>query len=71
LYIDWVNIPAQIKDAGGFTRSELKKVSDVGWKGTKTQGAVIDPEDGLFQVEELKEKLGQRKFVELLLRNSR
>ena len=32
-----------------------------------TSGTVIDPEDGLFQaMEELQEKLGQKKFTELL-----
>lgn len=33
LYMDWVNIPQQIKDAGGFSRSELKKGSDGKWHG--------------------------------------
>jgi len=33
LYMDWVSIPAQIKAAGGFNRSELKKSSDGKWLG--------------------------------------
>ena len=33
LYMDWVSIPTQIKEAGGFTRSELKKGSDGKWRG--------------------------------------
>jgi hypothetical protein len=34
LYMDWVNIPQQLKDAGGFLRSELKRGSDLKWHGT-------------------------------------
>ena len=33
LYMDWVSIPTQIKEAAGFTRSELKKGSDGKWRG--------------------------------------
>ena len=33
LYMDWVNIPAEIKNAGGFRRGELKKESDGKWYG--------------------------------------
>lgn len=33
LYMDWTNIPQQIKDAGGFSRSELKKGPDGKWHG--------------------------------------
>ena len=33
LYMDWVSIPPQIKAAGGFSRSELKKGSDGKWRG--------------------------------------
>jgi hypothetical protein len=33
-----------------------------------TSGTAIDPEDGLFQgMKELQEKLGQKKFMEMLL----
>src|ERR1019366_9074245 len=32
LYMDWVSIPTQIKEAAGFTRSELKKGSDGKWR---------------------------------------
>jgi hypothetical protein len=33
LYMDWASIPAEIKAAGGFIRSELKKSSDGKWRG--------------------------------------
>jgi S1-C subfamily serine protease len=33
LYIDWVNIPPDIKAAGGFLREELKKSPDGKWRG--------------------------------------
>ena len=33
LYADWINIPAQVKAAGGFMRTELKKSSDGKWRG--------------------------------------
>jgi V8-like Glu-specific endopeptidase len=33
LYMDWINIQQQIKDAGGFGRAELKKESDGKWHG--------------------------------------
>ena len=33
LYMDWINIPADTKNAGGFRRSELKKASDGKWHG--------------------------------------
>jgi hypothetical protein len=33
LYMDWVSIPADAKNAGGFQRSELKKESDGKWHG--------------------------------------
>jgi hypothetical protein len=33
LYTDWVNIPPEIKTAGGFNRSELKKSPDGKWRG--------------------------------------
>lgn len=33
LYMDWVNIPTEIKNAGEFQRSELKKESDGKWHG--------------------------------------
>jgi len=33
LYIDWISIPTQIKDAGGFSRTELRKSSDGKWRG--------------------------------------
>jgi len=33
LYMDWVNLSQQIKDAGGFSRSELKKGADGKWHG--------------------------------------
>ena len=36
LYMDWVSIPPQIKAAGGFSRSELKKGSDGKWRGKAT-----------------------------------
>ena len=32
-YVDWVNIPPDVKTAGGFQRSELKKSSDGKWRG--------------------------------------
>jgi S1-C subfamily serine protease len=33
LYMDWISIPAEIKSAGGFSRSELKKEPDGKWHG--------------------------------------
>jgi hypothetical protein len=33
LYMDWVSIPPEIKTAGGFARSELKKSPDGKWRG--------------------------------------
>jgi S1-C subfamily serine protease len=33
LYMDWINIPAELKKAGEFSRSELKKESDGKWHG--------------------------------------
>lgn len=33
LYTDWMNIPSEIKTAGGFSRSELKKSPDGKWRG--------------------------------------
>jgi V8-like Glu-specific endopeptidase len=33
LYMDWVSIPPEIKTAGGFSRSELKKSPDGKWRG--------------------------------------
>jgi V8-like Glu-specific endopeptidase len=33
LYTDWVSIPPEIKTAGGFSRSELKKGPDGKWRG--------------------------------------
>jgi S1-C subfamily serine protease len=33
LYVDWVNVPDELKKAGGFVRSELKKLSDAKWQG--------------------------------------
>lgn len=33
LYMDWISIPMEIKNAGGFSRSELKKESDGKWRG--------------------------------------
>ena len=33
LYMDWISIPAEIKNAGGFNRSELKKEPDGKWHG--------------------------------------
>ncbi|MGA2923796.1 MAG: trypsin-like peptidase domain-containing protein [Candidatus Sulfotelmatobacter sp.] len=33
LYTDWVSIPHDIKKAGGFARSELKKSPDGKWRG--------------------------------------
>jgi hypothetical protein len=33
LYFDWLNIPQQVRDAGGFNRSEVKKASDGKWHG--------------------------------------
>lgn len=33
LYMDWVSIPAETKNAGGFSRSELKKAADGKWHG--------------------------------------
>jgi S1-C subfamily serine protease len=33
LYVDWVNVPDNVKTAGGFLRSELKKNSDGKWRG--------------------------------------
>ena len=33
LYVDWVNIPPAVKEAGGFLRVELKKSSDGKWRG--------------------------------------
>jgi len=33
LYIDWVNIPPDVKTAGGFARHELKKGPDGKWRG--------------------------------------
>jgi S1-C subfamily serine protease len=34
LYVDWVNVPPDIKTAGGFVREELKKSPDGKWRGT-------------------------------------
>lgn len=33
LYLDWVNVPPEIKNAGGFLRCEIKKDSDGKWRG--------------------------------------
>lgn len=33
MYIDWVNVPLDVKTAGGFARSELKKSPDGKWRG--------------------------------------
>jgi len=33
LYMDWISIPAETKNAGGFSRSELKKGPDGKWYG--------------------------------------
>jgi hypothetical protein len=33
LYLDWVSIPTQVKDLGGFSRTELRKGSDGKWLG--------------------------------------
>ena len=33
LYFDWINIPPEVKTAGGFLRSELKRGSDGKWRG--------------------------------------
>ena len=33
VYMDWVNVPPQIKDLGAFQRSEFKKGSDGKWRG--------------------------------------
>ena len=33
LYVDWVNIPPDVKAAGGFARDELKKSPDGKWRG--------------------------------------
>ncbi|MGA8149684.1 MAG: trypsin-like peptidase domain-containing protein [Terriglobales bacterium] len=33
LYMDWVSIPPEIKTAGGFSRSELKKSTEGKWLG--------------------------------------
>ena len=33
LYSDWVNVPPEIKAAGAFTRSEMKKAPDGKWRG--------------------------------------
>ena len=33
VYMDWINIPAEMKNAGAFRRSELKKESDGKWHG--------------------------------------
>jgi hypothetical protein len=35
LYMDWVSIPANMKAAGAFDRSELKKSDDGKWRGKK------------------------------------
>jgi S1-C subfamily serine protease len=37
LYTDWANIPLDVKTAGGFTRSEMKKSSDGKWRGKYRQ----------------------------------
>lgn len=36
LYVDWVNVPPDVKTAGGFLRSEMKKGSDGKWRGKRT-----------------------------------
>ncbi len=49
LYIDWVNIPPELKTSGAFIRSELKKSSNGKWQGethsrmpcTYTQGGGV------------------------------
>lgn len=33
IYVDWVNVAPELKTAGGFLRSELKKSSDGKWRG--------------------------------------
>jgi len=33
VYVDWVNVPEEIRAGGGFQRSELKKSSDGKWRG--------------------------------------
>jgi V8-like Glu-specific endopeptidase len=33
LYMDWISIPTEVKAAGGFSRTELKKSSDGKWRG--------------------------------------
>jgi hypothetical protein len=37
LYIDWVNIPPDVKTAGGFVRDELKKTPSGKWQGKSHQ----------------------------------
>jgi Trypsin-like peptidase domain len=33
LYVDWVNVPPELKSAGGFVRSEMKRTPDGKWRG--------------------------------------
>ena len=33
LYVDWVNVPPDVKTGGGFLRSEMKKSSGGKWRG--------------------------------------
>ena len=33
LYVDWVNVPPDVKTAGGFVRGEMKKSPDGKWRG--------------------------------------
>jgi S1-C subfamily serine protease len=33
LYVDWLNVPPDIKTAGGFSRDELKRSQDGKWRG--------------------------------------
>jgi S1-C subfamily serine protease len=35
LYVDWIDMPPELKSAGGFIRAELTKSSDGTWKGVQ------------------------------------
>jgi S1-C subfamily serine protease len=47
LYIEWVNIPANVMTAGGFLRSELRKSSDGKWRGKGHAGLPCTYQKGL------------------------
>jgi hypothetical protein len=51
------------------TSAKKKQPTEPSDSETETQGAVIDPEDGLFKAfQEMKDKLGPEEFIKRLLK---